>query len=146
MSPKEFLEQAFALESEARLLQQKANALDKYLSEIEELLPDPNEAERIKNQITKYRADAGDCLAEMVKKWSMIEQVISEIEDKDIRRVLARRYLCFQPWESKFDKSTGTIVEGIAASMSYSVRHVMRFHKEGLELVGKILQENKTCQ
>ena len=146
MTAKEFLEQAFALETEARLLLQKANALDKYLSDIEELLPDPNEAEKIKNQITKYRADAGDCLAEMVKKWAIVEQVISEIENKDIRRVLARRYLCFQPWESKFDKSTGTTIEGIAASMNYSVRHVLRFHKEGLELVEVILEETKRCQ
>lgn len=92
-----------------------------------------NAIERALVKVLEYEEQINAEIDELVCKRIEIDRAIQSIADPVQREILERRYLAFQPWNSYYNKRTKKYVKGIAESMGYSVRQILRLHTEALK-------------
>lgn len=151
MTPKEYLNQAYALDRKAALLIAKTDKLRDSLFgkavQLDGVSVKGGSCSDVMGEtvakVADYEAKTAELIGQLIDKRLEIESVIASIPDPDQREVLERRYLLYQPWETFFDKRTGQKVTGIDEAMNYSARQIYRFHGKALQKVANLVSE---CQ
>jgi len=139
MTAKEYLQKAYKLDREALMTVLKANVMRQRLygrgspDDITVRRPAGDSLGAAMAALIDYEKEADRTIAELIKKWLLIEKTIKAIQNPVEREVLERRYLMYQPFESSYDKRTGKYIKGIAESMGYSERQIYRIHGEALK-------------
>lgn len=148
MTAKEYLNQAFWLDRKIKITRAKAEkmrAIAEYKSPSMESTSGGNgNNEKILNAVEKiveYENKADELINDLVSKRLEIENTIQAVCEPAQREILERRYLLYQPFESRLDKRTGEMAEGIAESMGYSRRRIFQLH----DLALKNIQIPKDC-
>ena len=149
MTPKEYLNQAYKIDRRIQITRAKA---DKLLSAITYKSPQfdsiggtGNSSDKLGEAMAKvidYKRKADELVNLLIDKRLEIERTISLLEDPVQREILERRYLLYQPWESRYDDVSGECIKGIAESMGYSQRQIFRLH--GIAL--KKIKDVSECQ
>lgn len=135
MTAKEYLSQAYYLDREINIALAKSQKMRESLygrgvsSDGVNVKSGASDvfAETIEKVIA-YEEKANKLINALVDKKLEIETVISKLKSPTEREVLERRYLLYQPFESKYDQSTGEYIKGIAEMMGYSERQIYRIH------------------
>lgn len=143
MTPKEYLNQAYALDRKAALLIAKTDKLRDSLFgkavQLDGVSVKGGSCSDVMGEtvakVADYEAKTAELIGQLIDKRLEIESVIASIPDPDQREVLERRYLLYQPWDSYYDKHTGVYVKGIYESMNYSRRQIFRLHGAALQSV-----------
>lgn len=147
MTPKEYLQQAYVIHREINRTLAKIEGMRQslygkgadYSNDGSKPASRENSLEKAICKIMDYENEANKKIDSLVDKKLEIEKVISRVSDGNQKEVLERRYLCFQPFDTYYDKKRKILVIGIYDEMNYSRRQIFNFHCKGLREVEKIL-------
>lgn len=141
---KEYLERAQKIQREIQLNKEKIKKAESFLSEKEQSC-DKNQAVDNAVQLLKdYKALVNAATLRLLYMWLEIEKTIESVQDDNEREVLTRRYLLFQPIESKYDKETNNFIKGIDKEMNFSARQLYRLRDSALAKI-KIPKDVSEC-
>lgn len=83
-------------------------------------------------KVIDFEKEADVLIDQLITLKIEIEHTISTISDRRYRKLLERRYLFFESFET------------IAATMNYSKKHIYRLHDEAISAVDEKLRTNAT--
>lgn len=83
-------------------------------------------------KVVAFEKEADVLIDQLITLKIEIEHTISMVDDRRYRKLLERRYLFFESFET------------IAATMNYSKKHIYRLHDEAIFAVGEKLRTNAT--
>lgn len=142
MTAKEYLNQAFVIERQIRLTLEKAERMRDCLEyrspSFEGTGSGGGSHDRIGSSVAKiadYERQADELVDRLIDKRLEIENTVKAVCNPVQREILERRYLLYQPWESRFDERSGKYVRGIADEMGYSRRRIFQLHGEALKKI-----------
>lgn len=128
---KKWLNRGFKLDNEINQLEEAKRAMfdritsitPSYEGEVVNGTKDPHKYDLY----AQYCADIDQRIDELYEIKCEIHEVINQVEDVKLRTLLTARYINFRTFEQ------------IAVDMAYDWRHIMRIHKEALNVVYTIL-------
>ncbi len=129
MTKKEFLEQAFYLNSEIKAKQEEIKKLESMVIYISPTIKDlvtpsfENNKEKMMCEIADYKDELVKDITRLIYIKHQIINAINKIEDSMFRTILILKYIEFKTWEV------------IAEEMEYADRHIKRLGKQAIEMV-----------
>ena len=137
MDAREYLSQAYLLEKQVQSKQDQIRAYRELLTSINAHLVDEpvkhtRNVEIMQDTILKIMAAEEELnlqIDALVDKKLEIAEVISQVKNVVYRLILEKRYLCFLSREM------------IAVDMNYSAKSVQRLHRQAVEAVQGILEQ-----
>ena len=141
MNAKEYLSQAFKIDNDINSKLEQVAALRelaiKATSTISDMPGSPNrnihKMEDAIIKLTDLEAELNADINELASLKINITHVIKNVDSRQERNVLEKRYLCYETWEQ------------ISVDMGYSIQHTFRIHDEGLKKVDAILKHESPC-
>lgn len=135
MTAKEFLNQAYLLDQQIKSKSEQVKALNELAARCTPVLtnmprsasPEPSLMADVVNKIIDLEAKISDEAIRLVEIKRRIVNVISCVDNVNLRVLLERRYLCGDTWEQ------------ISVSLNYDVRWTKRLHERALCEVQAIL-------
>ena len=149
MTAKQYLSQAYYIDRQIRLDEEKIKAMESslygagisYESDGSQKSHGDNSIEKAYCKVIDYKEKIKAEISELIDIRLEIENAIQSVSDSVQREILTRRYLLHQEWESRFDERTGDYIKGIAEEMNYSPRWIYNQHGKAL----KKLKFDKEC-
>ncbi len=137
MDAREYLSQAYLLEKQVQSKQDQIRAYRELLTSINAHLVDEpvkhtRNVEIMQDTILKIMAAEEELnlqIDALVDKKLEIAEVISQVKNVVYRLILEKRYLCFLSREM------------IAVDLNYSAKSVQRLHRQAIEVVQGILEQ-----
>ena len=139
MDAKDYLSQAYLLEKQVRSKQDQIRSYRELLTSINAHLVDEpvkhtRNVEIMQDTILKIMAAEEELnlqIDALVDKKLEIAEVISQVKNVVYRLILEKRYLCFLSREM------------IAVDLNYSAKSVQRLHRQAIEAVQGILEQEE---
>lgn len=141
MTPKEYLSQAYKIDRQINLKIAKLNSLraslygraTNYETDGTQHVASGNSVENALHKVLEYEDQINAEIDKLVDLKLEIEDAVSKIADAEQREILERRYMCQQPYETRYDKRTRKIITGIADDMFCSEIKVYKLHRIALK-------------
>lgn len=141
MTAKEYLSQAYKADRLINLKIAKLNSMKSslygratnYEADGSQHVQNGNGVEKALHKVLAYEEQIDTDIDKLVDLKLEIEDAISKIENAEQREILERRYMCQQPYETRYDKRTRKIITGIADDMFCSEIKVYKLHRIALK-------------